>query len=369
MSVPTKEDLEERQDAETEDLSELDPVQFSAQFSAVAVSVQEKPQPEAADAPETGQELLQQMEQAEQAQSVQTAQSVQSDMEEITRRDREILAALDEVLQKNSVHSREPRRRIRSPINFGRLAVGTVRKGAGYLSLALTLIFMGITLVCVMISPEPDYLLIAKLSPIAAVIVGVEMVLSWFVSGKRLRINIPCVCVIAVVVIGCCAMSAALNRSDIEGRTEYSGRVIEAEIYEASYKQLRHSADILELSVSTDLNPDSAGKSMETLSAGDRVEITAVFDGSYTNPREFAEECRRVIKAYQELKIPVMSFHFSAQTRLSSFRLDVDGLFQQDMTAEELTELVRHIYIEDYDYIHDLEDITEETSESTDELS
>lgn len=352
MAVPTKEQLTEMEASEAaqEVSEELSAVQFQERLAA---------EQEQTAVPEESQEF------SGEAPQENIIEQAAREQEEMTRRDREILAALDEVLQKNSVRSREPLRRTRRPVNWGRIAVGTVRKGAGFLSLALTLIFMGVVLVCVMISAEPDYLLIAKLSPIAAVLVGAEMLLSWFVSGRKLRINIPCVCITAVIVAGCCIMSAALNKSDISGREEYNDRIVAAEIYAASYKELRHSADIMSLTVTADLNPDSRTKSIETLSAGDIIEITAVLDGNYSDPREFAAECRSVMDVYKELGIPVMNYRFSAETRLSSFKLDVQGMFQQDLTVEELAGLVRYIYVEDYDYIQDLEDIAEEETETS----
>lgn len=352
MSTPTKERIteEEQENKAPESHEELSSVQYSAQFIAGQApgEIEEKTNASA-------EEAIPQEDFIEQA---------AREQDEITRRDREILAALDEVLQKNSIRSREPLRRKRRPFNWGKLAVGTVRKGAGLLSLALTLVFMGVVLVCVLISGEPDFLLIAKLAPIAAVFMGAELLLSWFVSGRKLRINIPCICITTAVVIGCCILSSALNKNDIVGKEDYNNRIVAAEIYDASYRELRHSADISKLTVTADLNPDSSKKSMETLSAGDTVEITAVLNGSYSNPREFAAECRSIMEVYKELEIPVMNFHFSAETRLSSFSLDVEGLFQQDYSGEELVGLVRYIYVEDYDYIQDLEDFTEETSET-----
>ena len=355
MTVPAKE-KEEIKDGvaeQTADLeenyAELDPVQFSAQYAAQQGEIPlTEPQPADPVQDLTEQEFAQQ--------------------EEMTRRDREILAALDEVLQKNSAQNREANAPKRSRTDIRKLVVCTVKNGAGVLSLALTMIFMGIVLVCVTLSSQPDYLLIAKLSPIAAVLLGIELMLSWFLNRKRLRINIPCVGIIAVIVAGCCTLSGALDRSEAVAVQEQNARVVEAEIYEASYKRLRHSADILELTIKADLLPASKQKSMETLAVGDTVEISAVLDGNYSSPREFAAECSAVIGVYKDLDIPVTNYHFSSETRLSSFALDVEGLFQQDMTEEELTSLVRHIYVEDYDYIQDLEDFQEETAESAESM-
>lgn len=351
MTIPTKEkeEIKEEQTIPVDRLREGGAVQFSAQFEA---------EPE--DTEQSEQDAVQPQEQY--------LEKAQLEQEEMTRRDREILAALDEVLQRSSSQSHEHVLTKRAGTGFKKRLVCTVRSGSGLISLALTMIFMGIVWVCVMVSPNPDSLLIAKLSPIAAVILGAELLLSRFVNGKMLRINIPCVVIIAVITAGCCILSAALKQSDVTAREEWDDRVVEAEIYEASYKQLRHRADILELDVNVELLPGSEQKTMESLAAGDRVYISAVLDGNYADPGEFAEECRNIIGVYRDLEIPVTDYRFSAQTRLSGFFLDVKGLFQQDMSASELTGLVRHIYFEDYDYIQDLDDFAEVTAESAEAI-
>lgn len=349
MTVPVKEkdDLKEEEQPvlPAEGYPDAQPVQFSEEYAKA-------------------QEPLQPEQESEDAQQI--MEQAQRQQEEMTRRDREILAALDEVLQKNSAQSREQKAEKRPRLDIRKLAVCTVKNGSGVLSLALTLIFLGIVLVCVTLSAEPDYLLIAKLSPVAAVLFGVELLLSWLVNGRQLRINIPCVGIIAVIVAGCCTLSAALNSSESKLIQDQGQRVVEAEIYEASYKQLRHSADILELTIKADLLPGSEKKTMSTLAVGDMVEISAVLDGNYADPQEFAAECSRIIEVYKDLGIPVANYRFSAETRLSSFNLDVEGLFRQDKPLEELTSMVRHIYVEDYDYIQDLEDFTEDTAEIAD---
>lgn len=64
------------------------------------------------------------------------------------------------------------------------------------------------------------------------------------------------------------------------------------------------------------------------------------------------------------MSIPVSHFSFVSDSRMKSFRLEIDGLFQQDKDVEELTEMVNYISYEDYDYIEDLEDFTAETTET-----
>ena len=268
--------------------------------------------------------------------------------DEFSQRDREILAALDEMLQKNSAPPREQPRKKRP--DFRRLTIGTMKRGAGVLSLAVTLIVMGITLMCLLISGTPDLTLLIKISPIAAVLLGAEILLSWLASGRKIRIHIPCVCANAAVVIGCCILAAVL-----------SGNMI----YDKAYPLLKHTADISALTVDADLNLEGGKKRTDdVITSADDISINVALDGNYLSPAEFAAECGGIIRVFGDLDIPVDGFSFTAETRLMSFTLDIEGKFQQEYTDEKLTELVRYVFIEDYDYIQDLADFTEETSEA-----
>lgn len=343
MAVPTKEESKEELKSEIPELSSM---QFSAQFTERII--EEAAEPESTDAPASGEDILEQAELAQQ---------------ETARRDQEILDALDKVLQQTGARPQNVRKQKPPRRNVLKFTMGTVKSGAGLVSLALTLIFLGIVTMCVLISGSSDYLLIAKLAPLAAVFVGAELLLSWFVSGRRLRIHVPCICITAAIVVASCILSASLNREETQSREVQSGRIIAAQIYEQSYKELCRTVDISTLSVEADLSSGS-GKTWDTLSAGDIVDISVEFSGTYSSIREFAQECRTVIAAYKNMGIPVSHFSFVSESRLTSFRLEIDGMFQQDMDVEELADMVNYIYYEDYDYIEDLEDITEDTAEA-----
>ena len=277
----------------------------------------------------------------------------------IDARDREFLAALGAVLEKTRPQpAPPPPAPAESPAE--KLAVGVVKKGVGVISLALILIFMGVVLICTLFSEEPDYLLPMKLSPVAAVLIGLELLAHYLASGKHFRVHIPSIVISALIVVGCCAMACVLNSSYSESKTEYNNRSVAAEIYDSSYKELRHVADIANLEVTVDLNPDGTGrkKGIEALAAGDYVSISCDFAGTCSTPKEFAAMCKSIIDGYRFLDIPVTEYHFTNEGKLHRFSLDIEGKFEQDYSESRLTELVDHIYVEDYDYIPDLEDFT-----------
>ncbi len=282
--------------------------------------------------------------------------------EELDARDRHILAALDEMLAKNNPQPKKP------PEESGieKFCLGMVRKGAGMISLSLILIFMGIVVICCFFSPDPDYLLPLKLSPVAAVLIGLELLVYHLASGRKFRIHIPAIVISALIVAGCCTMAVVLSGSYKESKEEYNNRSVAAQIYEKGYHELRHAADIEEINVDVELNPDGAANTagIDALSVDDTVVINVIFGGTYSDPNDFASECKTVIDGYRFLGIPVTDFHFKNDSKFHSYRLDVNGLFMQDYSEAQLAEKVNHVYIEDFDYIDDLEDFDIDTAEA-----
>ena len=283
---------------------------------------------------------------------------------EIEQRDREFLDALDEVLtnrvkqKKQEEHSHEKA--------LERFTVGVVKKGVGVISLSLILVFMGVVMICCLFSSAPDYLLPLKLSPVAAILIGLELLISNITNQGHFRVNIPSICISALVVVGCCAMCVALNNSYSMQKVEYNNRSIAAEIYDSSYKELRYVAQIATLTVDVDLNPDNSGRTqgIESLSYDDYVTITAELSGDYANPKEFAYECKAIIDCFRIMGIPITDYHFKNESLLHSFKLDVIGKYEQDYSESELVDMVNHVYLEDYDYIEDLEDFIDYTEET-----
>lgn len=328
---------------------------------------QEQPVSAERFAPPEGEQPLEQEYSGKNGESVKKNAAPVKEEQSIDPRDRDFLAALGMMLESQNRRREAADKPEAAPKeNF---AFVMVNKGVGVVSLALILVMMGVALICCLFSGAPDFLLPVKLAPVAAILVGLEILIHYFTSGKHFRVHIPSICISAVLVVGCCFMAVTLNKSYSVTKTEYNNRSVAAQIYDSSYKELRYVAEIGSLVVDVDLNPDGTGreKGIEALSTDDIVNITVVLDGSYSSPREFAEECKSVIDGYRILGIPVTEFHFSSENKLNSFRLDVEGKFAQDYSETKLAEQVHHVFVEDFDYIDDLEDFvgyeTEETVE------
>ena len=288
--------------------------------------------------------------------------------EALEARDRHILAALDEMLERRSP---QPQKKLPPPqpeeSGIEKFVLGMVRKGAGIVSLSLVLIFMGVVVLYCFFSDAADMLLPLKLSPIAAILLGLELFVYHLCSGKKFRIHIPAIIIMALLIAGCCTMAVVMSSSYTESKEEYNNRTIAAQIYESGYHELRRAAEIKEIEVYVDLNPDGSAreKGMDSLAADDTVILTVTFSGAYESPEDFAQECKTVIDAYKFLDIPITRFHFISDNKFTSCRLDVEGKFMQDLTEKELAAASFCVFVDEEGYVADLEDLVEETSETS----
>ena len=285
---------------------------------------------------------------------------------EIEEQDKKLLAALDEVLEKRS--KRIQSEHIAPVPKTKKIPRGFGKKGVGFISLGLILIFLGVVMIGCLFSPEPNFLLPLKLSPICAVLIGLEILFNQVATRGNFRINIPSIIISALLVVGCCVMCVTMNKNFSKQKEEYNNRTIAAQIYEKSYKELRYVADIESLEVQVDLNPDGTGKTkgLEALSADDYVNITVKFAGVIDSPRKFASNCKKIIDGYRFMGINVTNFFFENESAYHIYNLTVEGKYVQDYSESKLEELVTHIYIENMSYFEDLKDLDEESEEKSD---
>ena len=283
----------------------------------------------------------------------------------LEEQDKKLLDALDEVLEKRSQRERNAAKR---PQTRGeRLTAGIANKGVGIVSLGLILIFLGVVMIVTLFSKEPDYFLPLKLSPIAAILVGIEILFNQMIARGRFKINIPSIIISGVLTVGCCVACVLMNASYKQDTIEYNSRTIAAEIYDRTYKELRNCADLKSVEAIVDLNPEGTAitKGLDALSAGDKIVINIEFGGGFADPRAFASDCKKIIEGYRIMGINVTDFHFFNETAFNTYSLDVIGKYVQDYSDTRLTEMVNHIYIEDYSFLEDLRDLEEEESEES----
>lgn len=274
--------------------------------------------------------------------------------------DEKLLKALDEVLEKRSrqaeeIQSKRPRSKSE------RAADSIKRKGVGFISLGLILIFLGFVMFTTLTSSTPNYTLLLELSPVCAILIGAEILITVIVTRGRFRVNVISLLVSILLVVVCCLLCMKLGGEYKEEVVEYNNRTIAGQIYDRSYEKLKGVADINKIDVSVNLNPDGTGKTkgIDALSTGDIVTVDVELGGIFNSPKNFAADCKRIIDSYHEMGINVTKFSFKNKSKLRGYTLEVDGKFAQDFDVNRLIDMVNYVYIEDFNYIEDLEDYVE----------
>ena len=123
---------------------------------------------------------------------------------ELDEKQKQLLVAFDEMLKRHSTEIAENQKHTFAASE--RFTRGILKKGVGVISLGLILITFGIIMICCLFSQSPDYLIPLKLSPIAAILFGIEILVTLLITHGRLKINIISVIVSAALVVGCCTM-------------------------------------------------------------------------------------------------------------------------------------------------------------------
>lgn len=348
-----------------ENISEQEPItdEFIEEQSQGGVAVREDIASETEEAPvaEMPAETEEQISDTEK-----TAEELEKQIAEQQEQDQRLLAALDEVLEKRNqrlADEQNKRPRTRSE----RVAAAVARRGVGFISLGLILVFMGIVMIITLSSQTPNYNVPINLSPICAIIIGAEILISQAVTHGHSRISIPSLIISVLLVAGCCVLCAKLGGDYKEETVEFNNRTVAGEIYDRSYAELKKVADVTKLNVVVNLNSDSDGRinGATALSTSDLVNINIEFGGAYNSPKDFAVDCKKVIDCYRSMGINVSELHFKNKSKLRSYSLDIEGRFEQDLNEERIEEMVNYVYIDDYDYIEDLEDYVEPTSETS----
>lgn len=290
---------------------------------------------------------------------------IEKQIAEQQKQDEKLLAALDDVLERRSKQIESGQQK-RPQARSEHVMAAVAKKGVGFVSLGLILVFMGIVMIATLSSSNPHYTIPLKLSPICAILIGAELLTAQIVTRGRPRISIPSLLISVLIVAGCCILCAKLGGDYKEETVEYNNRMVAGEIYDRSYTELKKVADISSVKVNVSLNPNGAviKNGTDALAAGDIVNINVEFGGVYNSPKDFAADCKKVIECYRSMGLHITDFYFMNESKLRSFTLDVEGKFVQDYDIGRLEELVNYVYVDDFDYIEDLEDYVESTAES-----
>lgn len=294
-----------------------------------------------------------------------SSEELERQIAEQNEQDQRLFNAIDEALKRRNIGVAGNTAKNQNK-SSQRVATAVAKRGVGFVSLGFILIFMGIVMIVSLCSPVPNYTLPLKLSPVCAVILGVEIVITRTLSRGRARLNIPSLVISILMVVGCCILFNNLAGSFREEAVEYNNRTIAGEIYDRSYEKLKDLADIRSIEIDVNLNPDGDGKlhGVNALSSSDQVDVSVVFGGYYETPKHFVRDCKKIIEGYNLLDIHITNFQFQNKSTLRSYSLKLEGKYVQELDEDALAEMVNYVYVNDQDYIEDLDDYVESDDSS-----
>lgn len=294
-----------------------------------------------------------------------SSEELERQIAEQNEQDQRLFNAIDEALKRRNIGVAGNTAKNQNK-SSQRVATAVAKRGVGFVSLGFILIFMGIVMIVSLCSPVPNYTLPLKLSPVCAVILGVEIVITRTLSRGRARLNIPSLVISILMVVGCCILFNNLAGSFREEAVEYNNRTIAGEIYDRSYEKLKDLADIRSIEIDVNLNPDGDGKlhGVNALSSSDQVDVSVVFGGYYETPKHFVRDCKKIIEGYKLLDIHITNFQFQNKSTLRSYSLKLEGKYVQELDEDALAEMVNYVYVNDQDYIEDLDDYVESDDSS-----
>lgn len=245
-----------------------------------------------------------------------------------------------------------------------------VLRGAGAVSMCVSAAVMAIVLMLCLFIPDFDVTLIAKLSPIAAILTAAELLFAFVKCKNGVRVNVICIAVSFAIMAGCLVGGITAGSGYEEEEKASVEQRLESEIYSACYSELKYVSSISTFRSDVVLNSFSPQKdyTINSIGLSDSVNVEIIYKSFSGSKKSFAEQCRTIMDTFRMLNIPVTTYMFSCEDEFSRLSLFIEGKYQQDYSSDELVQLTHEIVAIDRNYIEDV--VTEHvSSEDTEEVT
>lgn len=223
----------------------------------------------------------------------------------------------------------------------------------GTITMGFALIIVGVTILISMFNPSFDMVLVAKLSPLILIALGLEIVISTFIfKGEKLKYDFwsGVVCFLLILT----SIGLAIVPKLYEDYAQYYGpernalhiRLI-AELEDNAYMVLKNYSEISDVDATCSVTSTEFDSNMTVrdLKSEDYVSFHISLDSSFGSKKEFAESCEKIIKALSTLNAPVDHIGITTDVKGGDFwySLDCDGKFAMNATAEKLERSVEFV--------------------------
>lgn len=215
----------------------------------------------------------------------------------------------------------------------------------GTMTMGFALIIVGITIIIGMFNPSLDMTLVAKLSPLILIALGLEIIVSTFIfKGEKLKYDFwsGFVCFILIMTsIGLAIVPKLYNdyiRYYGPERNALNTRITE-ELEDGAYMVLKSFPEIGDVDASFTVTANEFDKNMTVadLKSEDYISLHISLDDEFASKKEFSEISERILKAVATMNVPFD--HFVIDTVNSKefwYCLNVDGKIGMNASAEKL---------------------------------
>ena len=223
----------------------------------------------------------------------------------------------------------------------------------GTTTLGLTLVAVGVVLICSLFVPKFPLDMVLRFSPVVLILIGAEILYNAVVHREeKLRYDFLSMFVCFILIIASAGASGAVpavrGMIAMDRAESRLGREIEDELYTAL--QGEEIADLYAgcylsdspLLYGSEVDANASWRELsEYISYGS---INMTLSVNYDNPSDFAAKVREILEKIKPLELPFYDLYI--RTKNDWFSIWLDNRWQWDSTAQELEEYVE--YSEEY---------------------
>ena len=212
----------------------------------------------------------------------------------------------------------------------------------GTYSAALFLIVMGIAMIFSLFTPS-GILNAAKITPIILVFLGIEILLN--LLKRKSRSFVPDFKSL-ILCGGIVAFTFLVSLISLATSSEYNDRYyiekrIENQIGAEFFEYLGTDTNIKSVDIDLEIMDTDVGgyKSAEDVKNTDSLSICINFETSQKSVTEFASDCHRILGQLSETDYLFKKITFEADDSINHFSAELDGMYQLDLTVQQIASI------------------------------